>query len=164
MAISLRKPCEIDGFQLHELVSRAGKLDTNSIYCNLLQFSHFSDTAIVAESEGKIVGSITGYRVPQHPETLFVWQVAVDPDFRGQGVASKMLNGLARRLVKSGVSHIETTITADNIASQRLFKRFFESVGRDPYTSTPFFEAQTHFHNHAPTEHLYRCDISRLSN
>jgi len=162
MEFLLRLPNELDGYELHKLVERAGKLDTNSIYCNLLQFSHFADTSIVAESGDRMVGSITGYRLPTKPDTLFVWQVAVDPDYRGQGLASNMLKALAKRLVDQGVTHIETTITQDNLASRKLFTRFFEKAGAS-FTSEPYFESDTHFQRKADTEYLYRSDLSQLA-
>ena len=157
----LRKPTETDGFELHRLVDRAGKLDKNSIYCNLLQFSHFADTAIVAERDGQLIGSVTGYRLPNNPQTLFIWQVAVDPDYRGIGLASKMLSSLTERLLDQGITHLETTITRDNVASQKLFTRFFKRAG-DSFTSEPYFESETHFQNKAATEYLYRSDLSQL--
>jgi L-2,4-diaminobutyric acid acetyltransferase len=162
MDLILRRPNEHDGYKLHKLVERAGKLDTNSIYCNLLQLSHFADTAIVAEVDDRLVGSITGYRLPTNPNTLFVWQVAVDPDCRGQGLASKMLKALAERLIDEGVTHIETTITQDNMASRKLFTRFFEKAGTS-FTSEPYFESEAHFQRKADTEYLYRSDLSQLA-
>src|SRR5690606_42164986 len=66
-----------------ELVARCQPLDTNSVYCNLLQCSDFADTAIAAEdANGQLVGFISGYRPPSRPDTLFVWQVAVDASMR----------------------------------------------------------------------------------
>lgn len=159
----LRKPTEKDGYELHRLVERAGKLDKNSLYCNLLQLSHFADTAIVAENDGRLIGSVTGYRLPNSPQTLFIWQVAVDPDFRGMGLASNMLTNLTERVVDEGITHLETTITRDNVASQKLFTRFFSKAGKR-YTSKPYFEADTHFQHRAATEYLYRSDLSQLSN
>ncbi len=158
----LRRPNEHDGYNLHQLVERAGKLDKNSIYCNLLQLSHFADTAIVAEHEGQLIGGVTGYRLPTNPSTLFVWQVAVDPDFRGQGLASKMLSALSERLISKGVTHIETTITQDNMASRKLFTGFFKKAG-ESFTSEPYFESEAHFQRKADTEYLYRSDLSQLS-
>ena len=49
-AISLRTPVKDDGFRLHQLVAECPPLDPNSIYCNLLQCSHFAETGVAADS------------------------------------------------------------------------------------------------------------------
>src|SRR3546814_5243060 len=110
------------------LVARCHPLDTNSVYCNLLQCSDFADTAIAAENaQGELVGFISGYRPPARPDTLFVWQVAVDSSMRGQGLALRMLLALTARVAREhDVRFMETTISPDNAASQALFKRAFD--------------------------------------
>merc|ERR1712169_164475 len=65
---SFRKPVSTDGSDVFALVERCKPLDVNSMYCNLLQCSHFADTAIVAERGGQMVGFISGYRLPQQPD------------------------------------------------------------------------------------------------
>src|SRR5690606_39864620 len=64
-AITLRKPTKDDGYRLHQLVAECPPLDPNSIYCNLLQCSHFAETGVAAEKEGDLVGFISGYIPPQ---------------------------------------------------------------------------------------------------
>ena len=103
--VTLRKPNSTDGFALNNLVERCKPLDTNSVYCNLLQCHDFADTAIAAETaDGDMVGFISGYRPPARQDTLFVWQVAVDSRMRGQGLALKMLLALIERVRADGVS------------------------------------------------------------
>ncbi|WP_230987146.1 diaminobutyrate acetyltransferase [Mycolicibacter heraklionensis] len=69
-------------------------------------------------------GFVTGYRRPERPETLMVWQVAVNAAHRGAGLAGRMLDHLATAQVTQGVTHLETSITPDNDASRRLFSAF----------------------------------------
>ena len=72
--VTLRKPESTDGYALNSLVERCKPLDTNSVYCNLLQCHDFADTAIAAETaDGDLVGFISGYRPPARQDTLFVW-------------------------------------------------------------------------------------------
>jgi L-2,4-diaminobutyric acid acetyltransferase len=164
--VMLRRPTDGDGYNLHQLVARCQPLDTNSVYCNLLQCSDFADTAIAAEtSDGQLVGFISGYRPPQRPDTLFVWQVAVDASMRGQGLALRMLLALIGRVAREqGVRYLETTISPDNAASQALFQRAFARLGVDAETRT-LFSRQTHFAGKHEDEVLYRAgpfDASRL--
>ena len=96
-AITLRTPVKDDGYRLHQLVAQCPPLDPNSIYCNLLQCSHFAETGVAAEIDGDLVGFISGYVPPQQPETVFVWQVAVHEKGRGQGLAKRMLKAIVAR-------------------------------------------------------------------
>lgn len=154
--VTLRKPNSTDGFALNSLVERCKPLDTNSVYCNLLQCSDFADTAIAAEtSDGDLVGFISGYRPPARPDTLFVWQVAVDSRMRGQGLALKMLLGLVERLRPEGITRLETTISPGNDASEALFKKAFRLLGAD-YSTEVLFSRQTHFNGEHDDEVIYR--------
>ncbi|CAN0584610.1 unnamed protein product, partial [Laminaria digitata] len=91
LPIELVQPTAELSAAVHKLISECPPLDTNSMYCNLLQSSHFAETAVAAVLENELVGFISGYRIPQRPETLFVWQVAVGEKARGQGLAGRML-------------------------------------------------------------------------
>ena len=146
-----RSPQPSDGSQVFRLVQRCKPLDENSMYCNLLQCSHFSDTSIVAEVAGEMVGFISGYRLPQQANTLFIWQVAVDSRQRGKGLASQMLEQLVRRM--GGVTYLHTTITADNTASWSTFRRFALNLGA-PLIHKTFFDKQQHFAGEHNSEEL----------
>lgn len=150
-----RMPVPADGLALNRLIERCPPLDTNSVYCNLLQCTHFADTAIVAERDGELVGSVSGYRPPDQADTLFVWQVALDPSCRGQGVARQMLTLLFERLRLQGVCALETTISPGNRASERLFTSFFEAL-RMPYTCETLYHRDHHFGGQHDDEVLYR--------
>lgn len=153
--VTLRKPEPTDGFALNELVARCAPLDTNSVYCNLLQCSDFADTGITAITDaGDMVGFISGYRPPNRPNTLFVWQVAVDSRMRGQGLALKMLMGLVQRAAADGVTQLETTISPGNEASEALFKKAFRQLGAD-YSTRTIFSREQHFNGQHDDEVLY---------
>ncbi|WP_028238888.1 diaminobutyrate acetyltransferase [Stutzerimonas azotifigens] len=154
--VRLRRPNDGDGYNLHQLVARCQPLDTNSVYCNLLQCSDFADTAIAAENRhGELVGFISGYCPPARPDTLFVWQVAVDASMRGQGLALRMLLALVERAAANGVRYLETTISPDNAASQALFKRAFARLGAG-YRTRVLFSRARHFAGRHEDEVLYR--------
>ncbi|MAY15338.1 MAG: diaminobutyrate acetyltransferase [Oceanospirillaceae bacterium] len=141
--ITFRKPAATDGHAVFSLVERCKPLDVNSMYCNLLQCSHFADTAIVAEQNGEMVGFISGYRLPHQPDTLFVWQVAVDSKARGQGLASRMLHALLKRH-QHVVHHLHTSITPGNDASWNTFRRLAHSLGA-PLQTSELFDREQHF-------------------
>lgn len=154
-AITLRLPNAEDGAPLHQLVSQCPPLDQNSVYCNLLQCSHFRDTSVAAELDNALAGFISGYLVPARPDTLFIWQVAVHERARGQGLASRMLLEILKRPQCESVTHLETSITGSNDASWALFRRLAEKLGTATQTS-PLFERDRHFLGQHDTETLVR--------
>ena len=119
--LTLRKPVATDGMAVHRLVDRIPELDDNSSYCNLLQCSHFADSSVIALCGDEVAGFISGYPLPQSPDTLFIWQVAVSPESRGMGLASAMLSEILARPSSTQLRFLETTITEDNAASWALF-------------------------------------------
>src|SRR5690606_1536308 len=95
--LKFRPPRAMDAARVHGLVAACPPLDRNSMYCNLLQCTHFADTCILAEEGDRLLGWISAYRPPAEPSTLFVWQVAVHTDARGTGLGGKLLMALLKR-------------------------------------------------------------------
>jgi L-2,4-diaminobutyric acid acetyltransferase len=125
--IEIQPPIVDDGVELWRLASESKVLDVNSRYAYLLWCRDFADTTVIARrsgSEEPALGFVTGYRRPEVPDTLFVWQVAVDERARGEGLAGRMLDSLVEGA--DDVHHLETTITPDNEASIALFTKFAE--------------------------------------
>lgn len=151
----LRSPTADDGPALHALVRACPPLDENSRYCNLLQCTHFADTTVVAEHDGRLVGAITGYRLPARPDTLFVWQVATHPDARGEGLGRRMLAHLLARDSLHDVTHVETTVTAGNAPSAALFEAFARAHGCAVARSA-LFDRERHLGNSQDSEWLLR--------
>ena len=125
------------------------------MYCNLLQCSHFKDTCIAARSDGKLVGFVSGYILPAHPDTLFVWQVVVAGEARGNGLAGRMLQALLDQPACRGVKYIETTITPDNKASQALFSKLADVLKTDTEIA-PGFDKDAHFQGQHESEERWR--------
>ncbi|MBI1366779.1 MAG: diaminobutyrate acetyltransferase [Alphaproteobacteria bacterium] len=119
-----RRPRQSDGAAVWRLIRECAPLDENSLYCNLLQCTHFADTCIIGEIDGEIAGWISGYRPPQNSDVLFVWQVAIRPSARGEGLARTLLLELLASRGCNGVNCIQTTITDENAASWALFRSF----------------------------------------
>ncbi len=153
--ISLRRPVADDGAALHALVKRCPPLDLNSMYCNLLQVTHFAETSIVAERDDELVGFVTGYMPPEKQDVLFVWQVAVAEQARGMGLGDRMLHGLVDRLPQ--VRALETTVTPDNVPSEKMFRRFASDRSAE-VTRTVLFSRHEHFDGQHDDELLYRIE------
>lgn len=141
--ITLRKPTARDGAALHALVHECQPLDENSLYCNLLQCTHFADTCVVAEKERRLVGFVSGYRVPGRPEVYFLWQVGVAAAGRGHGLALRMIRAILAREDCRGVTELNTTVTPSNVPSRRLFAALARSEGAE-MSEQDYFTAE-HF-------------------
>lgn len=151
--VKFRKPVVDDGIRLWEIARDTEVLDANSSYAYVLWCHDFAQTSIVAESAGNPVGFVTGYRRPDQPDVLMVWQVAVDADQRGAGIAARMLTDLFERVRAAGVTSLHTTISPDNIGSQRLFAAAAAKLGLH-IRSEPLFAADVFPDAHQP-EDLY---------
>lgn len=130
-AVVLREPQASDGAAVWELVRRAGGLDVNSAYCYMMVCDYFKETCVVAEREKRIVGFVSAFRPPERPDDLFVWQIAVHPSQRGQGIATALLEELIRRQGRrrSGAWYMEATVAPSNAASRALFGKMAERYG-----------------------------------
>jgi L-2,4-diaminobutyric acid acetyltransferase len=150
----LRAPTVADGPALWQLARDSATLDVNSPYAYLLWCRDFAGASVIAEVDGRPAGFITGYRRPEEPATVLVWQVAVDAAHRGASIAGRMLDHLAGRLTPHGVTHLETSVTPDNEASQNLFASFARRWGA-PLHRSELFSAAMFADSHL-AEELFR--------
>lgn|SRR5690625_11518 len=149
-----RPPTAADGNRMWEIARDSGVLDLNSPYAYVLWGAEFSASSIVVEVEGRVVGFVTGFLRPSEPDTIFVWQVGVDADQRGKGLAARLLHRLMDRTeAEHGTVRLRTTISPDNEAS----KRTFGAVARDrgmTLSSEDYLGAELLGEGHEP-EDLY---------
>ncbi|WP_351225235.1 diaminobutyrate acetyltransferase [Streptomyces sp. NPDC002133] len=125
-ALSIDSPRVEDGAAIWRIARDSEVLDLNSSYSYLLWCRDFAATSVVARgTDGEPVAFVTGYIRPERPQTLVVWQVAVDAAHRGGGLAGTLLDALTHRVASErGVRAVETTVTPDNTASDRLFTSY----------------------------------------
>ncbi|MEY8043212.1 diaminobutyrate acetyltransferase [Saccharopolyspora cebuensis] len=136
--LEIDTPVVADGPALYRITRDSAVLDVNSSYAYLLWCRDFAHTSAVARTDGGVVGFVTGYLRPDAPDTLVVWQIAVDASQRGGGVAGKLLDALVDRVLDRGVRYLETTITPDNEPSIKLFTAFARRQGADVERSELF--------------------------
>ncbi|WP_281890366.1 diaminobutyrate acetyltransferase [Paenibacillus sp. YYML68] len=122
--VRLRPPVKEDGADVWELVRRSGTLDLNSSYAYIMLCDVFRQTCAVAEAGGRIVGFVSAFIHPSKPDTLFVWQIAVDSSQRRKGLGQRLLQEVWQREACRKVKYIEATVGPDNVASRSLFSKF----------------------------------------
>lgn len=98
--------------------------------------------------QGELIGFISGYRIPEQPDTLFIWQVAVSEKARGKALATRMLEHILTR-------QNSQDITPDNQASRALFKGLAKWL-ETPITSSVLFDKERHFSGAHDSELLVR--------
>lgn len=151
----LRRPDAEDGVAVNDLVARCKPLDENSVYCNLLQCSHFRETSALAEVDGDVRGFVSGYLLPDSPDTLFVWQVAVDARMRGQSLAKRLMLDILRRPSARTVRNLHTTITSENVPSRKVFSSVAKHLNAD-VSQEAMFDRTRHFEGEQSSEILWR--------
>ncbi len=119
----------------------SGKLDVNSTYAYLILCEHFSDTCLLAEQNEELVGFVSAYFPPQLEDTLFIWQIAVKKDFRGQGIAKSLLINLLESLINYEIYFLETSITPSNKISRSLIFKLAEEL-QCPVEETELFSRE----------------------
>jgi L-2,4-diaminobutyric acid acetyltransferase len=157
--IILRKPVKNDAKKIYNLVKDTKVLDLNSEYLYLLQATHFNEYCAVAQEDEKIIGFVSGYLEPGHNHIYFVWQVAVDENYRGKGIASKLITEILGRDELKGVKTIHTTISPSNRSSQRVFEKLTRDINGE-ISSEVMFEVSD-FNNAHEDEVLYKIDLKK---
>jgi diaminobutyrate acetyltransferase len=152
--VAFRRPTVEDGPALWRITRDSEVLDLNSSYTYLMWCRDFAATSVVATVDGVPGGFVTGYLRPDRPDTVMVWQVAVDAEHRGHRLARRMLDRLVEQLPAGEVTQMETTITPDNEASIALFSSFAAARGAR-VDREPVFPAELFPDGHE-TELLFR--------
>ncbi|MEX0862429.1 diaminobutyrate acetyltransferase [Nitrosopumilus sp.] len=152
-SITYREPVIDDAQKIWELVKNNKPLDENSKYLYVLLCHQFSKTCCVAEHNSEIIGFLSGFISPKDPNTLFVWQVAVDNRFRNEGVAKKMVFQTLSDM-DSLVKFVEATVTPSNHPSLKFLQNFADQA-RAKLVTRPLFSIDVLEDGHEP-ENLIR--------
>lgn len=157
LEIEFRSPVVGDAAAMWRIAHDTPELDTNSPYAYLLVCSHFASTSLVAGEAGArdLAGFVASYHLPEEPDVLFVWQLAVNAGLRRRSIGLRMLARLLRQPANRGVRHLHATVTPSNHASDRLFKSFAATVGA-PCITVDQYHADLFPHGGHETEVAYR--------
>ena len=157
--INYRKPTVSDANSICSLVKNNKPLDENSNYLYVLLCHHFSDTCVVAEVNSQVVGFMTGFVPPNYPHTLFVWQAAVDFEYRNKGVAQNLVS-YALNQTGSEIKYVEATVTSSNKSSLKFLENFANDL-KAKFSLTPLFSTDVLGKGHEPEDLVRIGPISR---
>ena len=138
---------------IYQLVKESKVLDVNSEYLYLLQTTHFKKSCAIAVLNKEVVGFASGYLLPENPNILFIWQVAVSEKLRGQDLAKKMILSILKREENRKINYIRTTVSPSNNSSLRVFEKIARKLSSN-LKSKLFFE-KSDFINQHEDEVLY---------
>ncbi len=141
--VTLAQPLVSHGADIHRLIEACPPLDGNSTYLYLLLCEHFAGTCVRATRDGNTVGFVSAYCPPGRADVVFVWQVAVAAEMRGQGLAHAMLLDLLARDALKPCRYLETTVSPSNGPSKAMFDALAKML-RAPLSEKPLF-LETHF-------------------
>lgn len=113
----------------------SGNLQWDDLYPNAQVFEH--DVALnqlwLAEVDGELAGvvAITSEKEPEYAHVgwdfaepaIVIHRLAVDPSFRGHGIAAALMSQAETVARTSGLGVLRTDTSADNQATQRLFPK-----------------------------------------
>jgi L-2,4-diaminobutyric acid acetyltransferase len=150
--LELRAPSAREGLAIHDLVAQCASLDANSLYCNVLQCTHFAETSAVAMRDSQLVAFASGYRVPNRPEVLFIWQIAVAEQARGQGLGKRLVRAVLERPACRDIRFVRATVTSENASSRAMFRGLARSLGAR-INEQKVFDSSEHFGGRHESEH-----------
>lgn len=84
------------------------------------------DMSFVAEADGKIIGfsiNRTMYLMVPLTEVCIIHAILVHPDYRGQGIGSKLIEALMNHCQTEGIGTVRALTPLDDKELQALFKR-----------------------------------------
>jgi predicted GNAT superfamily acetyltransferase len=85
-----------------------------------LFLDHFHDTSLVAEQDGQLAGFLVGFMSPSNPEGAYIHFVAVNPRFRGNGLARRLYETFFDRAKAEG-RHVVRAVTASHNSASIAF-------------------------------------------
>jgi len=124
----------------------------NSRYTYFLLAKDFSDTCVVSEHDGKIVGFSSGYISPSRPDTFFNWETVVHRDYRGHSLQKRML---LYQIRTANARYFEGTVNPSNKVSKRNFLELADLLNAKCEARTLFNEEDFGNDGHE-AEILYR--------
>ena len=152
-AIKITHPRKEDGISVAELIKRCPPLDLNSTYHYLIQSHYFSKTCSFAFDNKKVVAFVSGFINSSKNNSLFIWQVAIDENYRGKELGIELIEFILNQ--NKNLDSIETTVTKNNISSRRMFQKICEKY-KSRISELILFDKEKDFANKHDSEMLIK--------
>ena len=100
------------------------------------ELSNMLATYLVAKTDSKVVGFIGAWFILDECQ---ITNIAVDKNYRRQGIASKLVTELLKECKKHGTTYIMLEVRTNNISAQKLYSKlgFADECIRKNYYKNP---------------------------
>ncbi len=115
--ITLRNAAGSDAGLLRHMARSCPPLDLHTSYTYWVAAEYFGSGSYILEDDGICAGYIM---TVQTPETIFVWQIGILPEYRGRGLSRRLIDRVLDDAAASGRG-VEVTIAKNNAASFAAF-------------------------------------------
>jgi len=156
--MDIRNCRETDVDEIRKFVKHSKPLDLHTAFTYWTLFKYFGDTCFVLEKKGRIIGFISGLLSSNQPNTLYLWQIGIDPDYRGNRYAEILLKRVVEAARAKDCKGLQITIAPENRSSYRLFSRFAleQGLAMDKTGAIDIFDSLT---KEKTIENLYEIRI-----
>lgn len=145
---TLRAPDAQDEVGIIALSKGTGSEGMGDVHGSLVANRFSTETSVVAELDGELVGWALAYVLPFDPETLFIWTVEVSEAVEDTGLSSLMLGHLMRQDACLNVTRVQTCIPSDEEDNWALFRRFANwqrsKMNIEPFVTQALFPQTRH--------------------
>ena len=118
----IKNPTSSDVKKLYELELKAFKNDFYPLIFFRQAIELFPNTLYVAEKDDNLVGYCMGSTVIGHKDKGWILSIAVDDNFRREGIGSKLLERVIEELKAIGCGEIYLTVNPLNTGAKRTFE------------------------------------------
>ena len=122
--MSIRTVSVSDVSDVRVFVDRCKPLTLHTAVTYGVLFRNFSELCFVFEDNERIIGFLAALRGTSHSDAVYVWQLGVSADMRGQGISHKLLDALAQSSKSIGISKLHVGIEPSNDVSLKVFESY----------------------------------------
>jgi L-2,4-diaminobutyric acid acetyltransferase len=151
--IKITFPTKKNGSAVAKLIRCCPTLDLNSTYHYLIQSHYFSKPCSIAFDNKKVVAFVSGFINSSKNNSLFIWQVAIDENYRGKELGIELIEFILNQ--NKNLDSIETTVTKNNISSRRMFQKICEKY-KSRISELILFDKEKDFANKHDSEMLIK--------
>lgn len=122
--MKIRHCTEADVDAVRGFVNLSKPLDLHTPFTYWVLLKYFGDSCFVIEEDNRVIGFISGMASSREKGVFYIWQIGVDPLYRGKGCAGLLLEKISEAAGERHCHTLHVTIESDNTASIKAFTRF----------------------------------------
>jgi L-2,4-diaminobutyric acid acetyltransferase len=144
--------------KIRPLIKKCKPLGFHTLYTYWVLNYHFNDLFLISEEDSGINGIISGLLSGTKTKTAFIWQIGVDPDFRGRGISQMLIREFCKKALQLGAETIQLSIDPQNTASLNAFKKYAGSINKK-LRKIDTLELYDDYSDHPDTEAVFSLEI-----